>query len=113
MYSLKAISIKRKRIADTVEALIGAYLSTSGEQAAFHFIRSLEMDVELHSELQYERKIITNCEGIIDVKGLETMLGYVFNDKSLLVEALTHSSYNIAGPCYEVNLEESMQFDLQ
>ncbi|CAL4926058.1 unnamed protein product [Urochloa decumbens] len=101
MYSLRAISIKSKRIADTVEALIGAYLSTSGEQAAFHFIKSLGMDVELHIEMQEERKIITKYEEIIDVRSLETMLGYVFNDRSLLIEALTHSSSNIAGPCYE------------
>ncbi|OEL21951.1 Endoribonuclease Dicer-like protein 2b [Dichanthelium oligosanthes] len=101
MYSLKAISIKTKTIADTVEALIGAYLSASGEQAAFHFIKSLGMDVELHSEMPYERKIITKSEEIIDVRSLETMLGYVFNDRSLLIEALTHSSYNTAGPCYE------------
>ncbi|RCV41991.1 hypothetical protein SETIT_9G179100v2 [Setaria italica] len=101
MYSLKAISMKSKRIADTVEALIGAYLSASGEQAAFHFIKSLGMGVELHSEMQEERKIITKSEEIIDVRSLETMLDYVFNDRSLLIEALTHSSYNIAGPCYE------------
>jgi endoribonuclease Dicer len=104
MYSLKAISMKSKRIADSVEALIGAYLSASGEQAAFHFINSLGMGVELHSEMQEERNIITKHEEIIDVRSLETMLGYVFNDRSLLVEALTHSSYSNAGPCYEVNL---------
>ncbi|CAL4934583.1 unnamed protein product [Urochloa decumbens] len=101
MYSLKATSIKSKRIADTVEALIGACLSTSGEQAAFHFIKSLGMDVELHIEMQEERKIITKYEEIIDVRSLERMLDYVFNDRSLLIEALSHSSYNNAGPCYE------------
>ncbi|CAN6310317.1 unnamed protein product [Urochloa humidicola] len=101
MYSLRAISIKSKRIADTAEALIGAYLSTSGEQAAFHFIKSLGMDVDLHIEMQEERKIITKYDEIIDVRSIETMLDYVFNDRSLLIEALTHSSYNIAGPCYE------------
>ncbi|KAG2547656.1 hypothetical protein PVAP13_9KG468300 [Panicum virgatum] len=113
MYTLKEISIKSKRIADTVEALIGAYLSASGEQAAFHFMKSLGLDLELHNEMQGERKIITKSEEIIDVRSLETMLGYAFNDCSLLIEALTHGSYNNAGPCYEVNLEEPMQFDLQ
>ncbi|WVZ59752.1 hypothetical protein U9M48_009853 [Paspalum notatum var. saurae] len=99
--SLKKKSIKIKTIADAVEALIGVYLTTCGEQAAFHFIKSLGMDIELHSEMQYERKIITKPEEIIDVRSLETMLDYVFNDRSLLVEALTHGSYNNAGPCYE------------
>jgi endoribonuclease Dicer len=115
MYSLKEISIKSKRIADTVEALIGAYLSACGELAAVHFIKSLGMDVELHSKMQVERIIATKSEEFIDMKSLQTILGYVFNDSSLLIEALTHSSYNIAGitACNEVNLDDLMHFDLQ
>jgi endoribonuclease Dicer len=40
------------------------------------------------------------------------MLGYDFNDPSLLVEAMTHGSYQIAGTtaCYQVDLEASQQF---
>ncbi|XP_008644679.1 endoribonuclease Dicer homolog 2a isoform X5 [Zea mays] len=97
MYSLKKISIKSKRIADTVEALTGAYLSTCGELAAVHFIKALGMDVELHSKMQVERTITTKSEELIDAESLQTMLKYVFYDTSLLVEALTHSSYNITG----------------
>lgn len=97
MYSLKEISIKSKRIADTVEALTGAYLSTCGELAAVHFIKALGMDVELHSKMQVERTITTKSEELIDAESLQTMLKYVFYDTSLLVEALTHSSYNITG----------------
>ncbi|CAD6205740.1 unnamed protein product [Miscanthus lutarioriparius] len=97
MYSLKEVSIKSKRIADTVEALTAAYLSACGELAAVHFIKSLGMDVELHSKMQVERIITTKSEEFIDVKSLQTILGYVFDDSSLLIEALTHSSYNIAG----------------
>jgi hypothetical protein len=43
------------------------------------------------------------------------MLKYVFYDTSLLVEALTHSSYNITGitACNEVNLDDLMHFNLQ
>ncbi|XP_062215252.1 endoribonuclease Dicer homolog 2a-like isoform X2 [Phragmites australis] len=109
MYSLKKISIKSKRIADTVESLIGAYLSVGGEQAAFHFIKSLGMDIELHTEMQDELKNITKSEefkAFINVRrlDLETMLDYSFNDCSLLFEALTHGSSNIAATtscCYE------------
>uniref|UniRef100_A0A0A8YR74 Uncharacterized protein n=1 Tax=Arundo donax TaxID=35708 RepID=A0A0A8YR74_ARUDO len=102
MYGLKKISIKSKRIADTVEALIGAYLSASGEQAAFHFIKSIGMDIEMHTEMQDEWKITTKSEeseAFINAKSLdlETVLGYVFNNRSLLMEALTHSSYKILG----------------
>ena len=51
MYSLRKLkpSIKSKRIADSVEALIGAYLSASGEQAAYIFLKSLGMDIEFHN----------------------------------------------------------------
>ena len=115
MYSLNEVSIKSKRIADTVEALTAAYLSACGELAAVHFIKSLGMDVELHSKMQVERIITTKSEEFIDVKSLQTILGYVFDDSSLLIEALTHSSYNIAGitACNEVNLDDLMHFDLQ
>ncbi|KAL6637347.1 hypothetical protein ACP70R_024919 [Stipagrostis hirtigluma subsp. patula] len=100
MYSLKKISIKRKRIADVVEALVGAYLTAGGEWAAFHFIKSLGMDIELHTEIQDRRKIRTKSEEFEEfinarILDVETMLGYVFNDHSLLIEALTHSSYKI------------------
>ncbi|PWZ21477.1 Endoribonuclease Dicer 2a [Zea mays] len=83
MYSLKEISIKSKRIADTVEALTGAYLSTCGELAAVHFIKALGMDVELHSKMQVERTITTKSEELIDAESLQTMLKYVFYDTSL------------------------------
>lgn len=113
MYILKKISVKTKRIADSVEALVGAYLSAGGDQAAFHFMKSLGMDVELHSKMQEKRKITTKSEELIGAKTLQEMLDYNFNDSSLLMQAMTHSSYSIASPtaCNEVNLEDSMQFD--
>jgi len=115
MYSLDEIPIKSKRIADTVEALTGAYLSACGELAAVHFIKSLGMDVELHSKMQVERIVSTKSEEFIDVESLQTIIGYVFDDSSLLIEALTHSSYNTAGitTCNEVNFNDLMHFDLQ
>lgn len=107
MYSLKVISVKSKRIADTVESLTGAYLSGCGEPAAVNFIKSIGMDVELNSKMQVERTVTSKSEEFIDVKSLQTMLDYVFYDSSLLMEALTHSSYNIAGTdCYEVSLDD-------
>ncbi|TVU03863.1 hypothetical protein EJB05_50576 [Eragrostis curvula] len=105
MYSLKKISITSDTIADTVEALIGACLSLGGEHgelAAFHFIKSLGMDIELHIGMNDERKLITksgNIEESINARcsDLEAMLGYVFNDRLLLVEALAHGSYKTVG----------------
>ncbi|KAF0920587.1 hypothetical protein E2562_035731 [Oryza meyeriana var. granulata] len=103
MYSLWKMSIKSKRIADSVEALIGAYLSTAGEKAAFLMLKSLGMNIEFHTEIPVERKFSTNAEEFINVRSLEAMLGYKFNDSSLLLEALTHGSYQTSGPtaCYQ------------
>ncbi|PVH31546.1 hypothetical protein PAHAL_9G175900 [Panicum hallii] len=104
MYSLRKLklSIKSKRIADSVEALIGAYLSAAGEQGAYFFMKSLGMDIEFHN-MPIERKVTIKSEEFINRRSLEEMLGYDFNDPSLLVEALTHGSYQIAGTtaCYQ------------
>ncbi|KAL6599548.1 hypothetical protein ACP70R_045685 [Stipagrostis hirtigluma subsp. patula] len=102
-FSLRKMSIKSKRIADSIEALIGAYLSAAGEQAAFLFMKSLGMDIEFHSEVTFERKIATNSEELINLGSLAVILGYEFNDPLLLMEALTHGSYQIAGTtaCYQ------------
>jgi endoribonuclease Dicer len=107
MYSLGSISIKSKRIADSVEALIGAYLNAAGEEAAFLFLVSLGMNIVFHSEMAVERSITTKCEELVNVRSLETLLGYAFSDPSLLMEALTHGSYQVAGStaCYQVNLK--------
>ncbi|CAM0947604.1 unnamed protein product [Alopecurus aequalis] len=103
MYSLRKISIRSKRIADTVEALIGAYLSAAGEQAAFLFLKSLGLDIEFHSKIPLQRNIVIRYENFINVQSLKMILGYEFKDPSLLVEALTHGSYMIAGTtaCYQ------------
>jgi len=107
MYSLRKLkpSIKSKRIADSVEALIGAYLSASGEQAAYIFLKSLGMGIEFHN-MPVERKVTIKSEDFINLRSLEEMLCYNFNDPSLLVEALTHGSYQIAGTtaCYQVDI---------
>ncbi|WVZ59749.1 hypothetical protein U9M48_009852 [Paspalum notatum var. saurae] len=102
MYSLGNLSIKSKRIADSIEALIGAYLSASGELAAYLFLKSLGMDIVLH-EMPVERKITFKSEEFINLRSLELTLDYRFKDHSLLLEALTHGSYQIAGTtaCYQ------------
>jgi endoribonuclease Dicer len=109
MYSLSKMSVRSKRIADTVEALIGAYLSAAGEQAAFLFLKSLGLDIEFHQKIPFERKIVINYEKFINVRSLEIILGYEFKDPSFLMEALTHGSYQIAGTtaCYQVDLKAS------
>ncbi|XBI78947.1 hypothetical protein VPH35_088540 [Triticum aestivum] len=103
MHTLRKMSVRSKRIADTVEALIGAYLGAAGEQAAFVFLKSLGLDIEFHSNIPLERKIVLKYEKFINVRSLEMILAYDFKDTSLLVEALTHGSYQTAGAtaCYQ------------
>ncbi|KAK9924032.1 hypothetical protein M0R45_032421 [Rubus argutus] len=94
--------IKSKSIADVVEALIGAFLSTGGEMAAVHFMNWVGIKVDL-TYVPYDRNFPVQPEKLINVKGLEKLLNYSFRDPSLLVEALTHGSYmlpEIPG-CYQ------------
>ncbi|XP_048324502.2 endoribonuclease Dicer homolog 2 isoform X1 [Ziziphus jujuba] len=84
--------VKCKRVADVVEALIGAFLSTGGEVAAVMFLDWLGINVDL-VHVPYERNFAVQPEKHINIRHLESQLNYSFNDPSLLVEALTHGSY--------------------
>nr|CAD1820291.1 unnamed protein product [Ananas comosus var. bracteatus] len=103
IYIRQRRSIKSKRVADSVEALIGAYLSTAGESAALIFMKSIGMEIEFHKQMVVEKPVLANPEMLINVKQLEELLNYKFNDPSLLVEALTHGSYQMPDipRCYQ------------
>ncbi|KAE8688002.1 Endoribonuclease Dicer-like protein 2 [Hibiscus syriacus] len=94
--------MKSKRVADAVEALIGAYLSTGGEAAALLFMDWLGITIDFTNK-PYERQFQVQAEKHVNVQYMETLLNYSFKDSSLLVEALTHGSYmlpTIPG-CYQ------------
>ncbi|XP_031388051.1 endoribonuclease Dicer homolog 2 isoform X2 [Punica granatum] len=91
MYVVGKRKIKMKRVADVVEALIGAYVSTGGETAGVMFLDWLGIKVDFGVS-PYERGSSLN-ESLVNIKQLEALLGYSFNDPSLLVEALTHGSF--------------------
>ncbi|XP_034223529.1 endoribonuclease Dicer homolog 2-like isoform X2 [Prunus dulcis] len=95
--------VKSKRVADVVEALIGAFLSTGGEIAAIYFMNWVGIKVDL-VHIPYERHFHVQPEKLIDVRHLESLLNnYSFRHPHLLLEALTHRSYmlpQIPG-CYE------------
>ncbi|KAK4359766.1 hypothetical protein RND71_021995 [Anisodus tanguticus] len=102
IYSRGKLKIKSKRVADVVEALIGAYLSSGGELAALSFMKWLGLDVDF-VDTPMPRHFPMNAEKIVNVRYLESMLHYRFNDPSLLVEALTHGSYMLSEipRCYQ------------
>ncbi|KAA8537034.1 hypothetical protein F0562_029512 [Nyssa sinensis] len=102
VYNMGRRKVKSKTVADVVEALIGAFLSTGGEVAAFLFMDWLGIKVDF-VHIPYERHFPVNPEKLVNVKFLESLLNYSFRDASLLVEALTHGSYmlpEIPG-CYQ------------
>ncbi|KAK7081970.1 Endoribonuclease Dicer, partial [Halocaridina rubra] len=119
-------SIPDKSIADCVEALIGAYLTTCGPRGALLFMSWLGIEV-----LPYEVEILPTGErityGHLDppqsplhhcpisqteeqlelllsgYQVFEEKIGYFFQDRSYLLQAFTHASYykNRLTDCYQ------------
>lgn len=102
VYVKRKRKIKGKRIADVVEALIGAYLSTGGEKAALQFLNRIGIEVYFDI-VPYERPFRVDPHKLINVRHLESLLKYTFNDPSLLLEAMTHGSYMLSEipRCYQ------------
>ncbi|KAK9673490.1 hypothetical protein RND81_12G170800 [Saponaria officinalis] len=92
IYNKGARKMKGKRVADVVEALIGAFLIAGGEAAALLFMNWLGIEVEL-SCIVYQRVFNIDPYKHVNISRLESILNYTFKDPSLLVEALTHGSY--------------------
>ncbi|KAK2990483.1 hypothetical protein RJ640_011650 [Escallonia rubra] len=90
-YSRGRRKVKGKAVADVVEALIGAFLSSGGEVAALSFMDWLGIKVDFLN-IAYERHFPVHPEKLLDIRYLESLLKYSFRDASLLVEALTHGS---------------------
>ncbi|WVY94127.1 hypothetical protein V8G54_033215 [Vigna mungo] len=92
IYVMGERKLNRKIIADVVEALIGAFLSSGGEKAALLFMDWVGIKVSFN-KISYERHFDIQPEKQVHVSHLESQLKYSFNDRTLLVEALTHGSY--------------------
>ncbi|XP_047150394.1 endoribonuclease Dicer homolog 2-like isoform X1 [Vigna umbellata] len=92
IYVMGERKLNRKIIADVVEALIGAFLSSGGEKAALLFMDWVGIKVSFN-KIPYERHFDIQPEKRVHVNHLESQLKYSFNDRTLLVEALTHGSY--------------------
>lgn len=103
MYTLESRKIKRKTVADVVEALLGACVSADGENAGLFFVRWLGIEVDFGIR-PCNRNFHVNPEELINIKHIESLLSYSFRDPSLLVEALTHGSYMLPQipTCYQV-----------
>ncbi|KAL6271201.1 hypothetical protein ACE6H2_028112 [Prunus campanulata] len=93
-----------KTIADSVEALIGAYYVGEGLFAALHVMKWLGIDSELELSLTIEaitRASLRSYNPKNDqIAALESKLSYKFSVKGLLQDAITHASQQKLGVSY-------------
>ncbi|KAJ6805137.1 endoribonuclease Dicer-like protein 1-like [Iris pallida] len=96
--------LSSKTLADVVEALIGVYYVEGGKIAANHLMRWIGIEVEFDPKDLIDAKHVVP-ESIlrsVDFDSLEGALNVKFNDKGLLVEAITHASRPSSGvSCYQ------------
>ncbi|KAL5836669.1 hypothetical protein ACOSQ3_013838 [Xanthoceras sorbifolium] len=92
IYVIGRKKVKGKTVADVVEALIGAFVSTGGENAGILYLNWIGIKVDFEY-MPNERPFQVHAEKLVNVRHLESLLNYKFHDPSLLVEALTHGSY--------------------
>ncbi|OUC47858.1 RNase3 domain protein [Trichinella nativa] len=108
--------ISDKGVADCVEALIGAYLLFCGTRRTLDFLHWLGLKVEdenfdlygvaksalINNSADSEARLKTLWNRF-SLSQFENIIGYQFKDRSLLVQALTHSTYfyNEVTDCYQ------------
>ncbi|KAL3819351.1 hypothetical protein ACJIZ3_005256 [Penstemon smallii] len=95
-----------KTLADVVEALIGVYYVEGGDNAANHLMRWIGIDIDFDlKEIDNSCRpsiVQENILRAIDFDALENSLNAKFNDRGLLVEAITHASRPSSGvSCYQ------------
>ncbi|GAB4861487.1 Dicer-like protein 1 [Ancistrocladus abbreviatus] len=98
--------LSSKTLADVVEALIGVYYVEGGRNAASHFMKWIGIQIDFdHEEIECASRLSNIPESVlrsVDFDALEGALNIKFNDRSLLVEAITHASRPSSGvSCYQ------------
>lgn len=93
-----------KVLADVVEALVGAAMVNGGFSKALACLQVFLPELQW-KPLDMRRGELFQRAGEADLpeslKSLETLIGYQFNKKALLLEAITHASYNAGLQSYE------------
>lgn len=98
--------LSSKTLADVVEALIGVYYVEGGKHAANHLMKWIGIQVEFDPEdTVYTTGTCNVPESIlrsVNFDALEGALNIRFNNRGLLVEAITHASRPSPGvSCYQ------------
>ncbi|KAI6044733.1 hypothetical protein EDC04DRAFT_2639245 [Pisolithus marmoratus] len=90
--------LSTKMLADVVESLIGAAYLHGGFDLGIECARLFQLGLDLSGLEDNVEKILSRVEPSADLSGqlvhVERMIGYTFERKLLLVEALTHASYH-------------------
>ncbi|KAL2179836.1 uncharacterized protein P884DRAFT_297448 [Thermothelomyces heterothallicus CBS 202.75] len=99
--------LSTKTLADVVEALIGTSYISGGTPKALACISLFLPEFEWHS-IEHCREVLYNQAPDDEplpatMRSLESLLGYTFTKRSLLVEAMTHTSCN--GPNIHASLD--------
>jgi dsRNA-specific ribonuclease len=86
-----------KLIADIVESLIGTCYTVGGFDKAFLCVQTL-LPLEPWTSVQAANVLLHDTApveaGLAGLDTLETLIGYTFTKKTLLLEALTHASFS-------------------
>uniref|UniRef100_A0AC34GRH2 Dicer-2 n=1 Tax=Panagrolaimus sp. ES5 TaxID=591445 RepID=A0AC34GRH2_9BILA len=103
-----------KSVADCVEALIGAHLTTLGPDSTIKFMEWLGLKCDIISSLKAPIESLTERFGFHEAQRhvsskyaqknfeeLEKTIKYSFRDKSLLVQAFIHLSSHSSLGCYQ------------
>ncbi|KAL5572243.1 hypothetical protein UlMin_021840, partial [Ulmus minor] len=98
--------LSSKTLADVAEALIGVYYVEGGRNAANHLMKWIGIEVEFNpDEIECPKRPSNVPESVlrsVNFDTLEKSLNIKFNDKGLLVEAITHASRPSSGvSCYQ------------
>ncbi|KAM6579905.1 hypothetical protein CsatA_003679 [Cannabis sativa] len=98
--------LRKKTVADVVEALVGAFLVDSGFKAAIAFLRWIGIQVDFRAsqvtDIFRASEKYSTLAAEINSKALESSLGYQFLHRGLLLQAFIHPSYNkLGGGCYQ------------
>jgi endoribonuclease Dicer len=96
------VDLSTKTIADVVEALIGASYVHGGFELGLECIKLFGLGMEWQPLRESVEKTFSKVESLDDgelpmdlVSSVQKILGYEFTKKTLVVEALTHPSYNL------------------
>ena len=100
-----------KTISDVVEALIGTHYVKGDAPAAFEFMKWMNMEVDIEPDLAVAAcpRAFVDPSVLRDTNlhGLESVLRYEFQNKALLVQAITHASLqgSKGGCCCQVYMK--------